>query len=345
MRHVLERQTARPASTSSTTASSRASASRSTCRSACRASAASSMRPSPRDFDDFPAVHAAAAAALPGRRKRIAIRRRRSARSATTGSARRPRTEYDLFQSALGALPSAARRDVHDRGLARHHRDHDAQRILRLLRSLRLRAGARDAQGIRADRVVRLYPADRCARPRARARALFQDKTDAEFLKIVELQHRGDQRGDWTAFRATASGCTVCWGNWEGPHTHDFPLADCCRCSTRPRSARSASSSPTRGTSTNTRRSKKAKLPPEMILICPASSTPRPISSSIPRWWRNRICEAVAAVGDRSRVIAGVDCGFGTFAGTESGVAETWSGRSSRRCREGADIATRRLWG
>ena len=36
----------------------------------------------------------------------------------------------------------------------------------------------------------------------------------------------------------------------------------------------------------------------------------------------NRILEAVDAVGDRTRVIASVDCGFGTFAGSEF-VAES----------------------
>jgi 5-methyltetrahydropteroyltriglutamate--homocysteine methyltransferase len=58
----------------------------------------------------------------------------------------------------------------------------------------------------------------------------------------------------------------------------------------------------------------------------------------------NRICEAVDAVGDRSRVIASVDCGFGTFAGNEY-VAEDVVWQKLKACREGADIATRRLWG
>ena len=30
----------------------------------------------------------------------------------------------------------------------------------------------------------------------------------------------------------------VCWGNWEGPHTHDFPLAGLLPLSIAPRSAR-----------------------------------------------------------------------------------------------------------
>ena len=36
----------------------------------------------------------------------------------------------------------------------------------------------------------------------------------------------------------------------------------------------------------------------------------------------NRICEAVKTIGDRSRVIAGTDCGFATSAGTEAVAAD-----------------------
>ncbi len=31
----------------------------------------------------------------------------------------------------------------------------------------------------------------------------------------------------------------------------------------------------------------------------------------------NRIAEAIDAIGDRERVLAGTDCGFGTFAGSD----------------------------
>ena len=57
-----------------------------------------------------------------------------------------------------------------------------------------------------------------------------------------------------------------------------------------------------------------------------------------------RIEQAVAAVGDRERVIAGADCGFGTFAGWEW-VAEDVVWLKLKTLREGADIATKRLWG
>ena len=45
-----------------------------------------------------------------------------------------------------------------------------------------------------------------------------------------------------------------------------------------------------------------------------------------------------------SRIIASIDCGFGTFAGSEL-VAEDVVWAKLKSCREGADIATRRLWG
>jgi 5-methyltetrahydropteroyltriglutamate--homocysteine methyltransferase len=57
----------------------------------------------------------------------------------------------------------------------------------------------------------------------------------------------------------------------------------------------------------------------------------------------NRICEAVDAVGDRTRVIASTDCGFGTFAGSEN-VAESVVWAKLAALRDGADLATERLW-
>jgi 5-methyltetrahydropteroyltriglutamate--homocysteine methyltransferase len=58
----------------------------------------------------------------------------------------------------------------------------------------------------------------------------------------------------------------------------------------------------------------------------------------------DRICQVVEAVGDRTRVIAGTDCGFGTFAGWEM-IAEDIVWAKLKTCSEGARIATGRLWG
>jgi 5-methyltetrahydropteroyltriglutamate--homocysteine methyltransferase len=58
----------------------------------------------------------------------------------------------------------------------------------------------------------------------------------------------------------------------------------------------------------------------------------------------NRLYEAVSAVGDRGRVIAGTDCGFGTSAAA-SPVSPDVVWAKLKACREGADVASRRLWG
>jgi 5-methyltetrahydropteroyltriglutamate--homocysteine methyltransferase len=57
-----------------------------------------------------------------------------------------------------------------------------------------------------------------------------------------------------------------------------------------------------------------------------------------------RLEAAVAAVGDRERVIASSDCGFGTFAGWEW-VTEDVVWAKLKACRQGADLASSRLWG
>ena len=57
----------------------------------------------------------------------------------------------------------------------------------------------------------------------------------------------------------------------------------------------------------------------------------------------DRICQVVDAIGDRTRVIASVDCGFGTFAGSEL-VAESVVWEKLRALQEGASLASRRLW-
>jgi 5-methyltetrahydropteroyltriglutamate--homocysteine methyltransferase len=57
----------------------------------------------------------------------------------------------------------------------------------------------------------------------------------------------------------------------------------------------------------------------------------------------DRLVAAAEVVGDRTRVLAGVDCGFGTFAGSQL-VEDSVVWTKLRTLREGADLATRRLW-
>ena len=134
----------------------------------------------------------------------------------------------------------------------------------------------------------------------------------------------------------------VCWGNYDGPHTHDVALEAVLPIFYTAKVG--ALSLPL----ANPRHQheyaviKRHPLPDGMILV------PGVIDSTTnyvehPEVVANRICEAVDAVGDRTRVIAATDCGFGTFAGSENVAASVvWA--KLRALSDGAAIATRRLW-
>lgn len=171
---------------------------------------------------------------------------------------------------------------------------------------------------------------------------IFQDKTEAEFVAICEQLV--------AAINIAIAGIPreqvrlhCCWGNWEGPHTHDIALA-----SLLPTLTKAAVGALSIEFS-NPRHQheyaalQRCKLPAEMILIPGVIDTTTNFVEH-PEVVARRIEEAVAVVGDRERVIAGTDCGFGTFAGREW-VAEDVVWAKLKSAREGADIASRRLWG
>ena len=171
---------------------------------------------------------------------------------------------------------------------------------------------------------------------------LFQDKSDGEFVKIIE-QHIAALNKALEGIPRDRVRLHICWGNWEGPHIYDIGLEPLLpvfyQANVGGLSIEFA----------NARRQheyaalRKHKLPDHMVLL------PGVIDSKInlvehPEVVAQRIETAVAAVGDRERVIASSDCGFGTFAGWEW-VAEDVVWLKLKTMREGADIATKRLWG
>ena len=171
---------------------------------------------------------------------------------------------------------------------------------------------------------------------------LFQDKSDAEYVKIVE-QHIAALNKALTGIPRDRVRLHICWGNWEGPHIFDIGLEPLLQAFYQ------ANVGALSIEFANARRQheyaalKKQKFPDNMILV------PGVIDSKInlvehPEVVAQRIEQAVAAIGDRERVIAGVDCGFGTFAGWEW-VAEDVVWLKLKTLREGADIASKRLWG
>ena len=135
----------------------------------------------------------------------------------------------------------------------------------------------------------------------------------------------------------------VCYGNWEGPHIHDVPLEKILPALyqakvgalsiefSNPRHAHEYDAL------------KKHPLPKDMLLIPGVVETTSNFVEH-PEVVARRIEEAVRAVGERERVIASTDCGFGTFTKREW-VIEPVVWLKLAAIRQGADIASARLWG
>jgi 5-methyltetrahydropteroyltriglutamate--homocysteine methyltransferase len=171
---------------------------------------------------------------------------------------------------------------------------------------------------------------------------MYRDLSDAEFIKRCEAHVAAINKGIAGIPRDRVR-LHLCYGNWEGPHIHDIPLEQILPALyTANVGALSIEFSNPRHAHEYTA-FKKHKLPDHMILI------PGVVESTSnfvehPEVVARRIEEAVAAVGDRERVMASTDCGFGTFTKREW-VIEQVVWLKLKAIREGADIASRRLWG
>ena len=170
----------------------------------------------------------------------------------------------------------------------------------------------------------------------------FDGLSDAEFLRRVELHVAAINAGIAGIPRERVR-LHVCWGNNDGPHIHDVPMAtilpELYRAEVGALSIEFA----------NPRHQheyaalRANPLPSHMLLMPGVLDTTTNIVEH-PEVVARRLEEAVAVVGDRERVIAGTDCGFGTFAGREY-VADEIVWVKLAAAAEGARIASGRLWG
>jgi 5-methyltetrahydropteroyltriglutamate--homocysteine methyltransferase len=171
---------------------------------------------------------------------------------------------------------------------------------------------------------------------------LFQDKSNAEFVKVAEMHVAAlnEALADIPRERVRLH---CCWGNYEGPHLHDIPMREILPVLYQAKVGGLSIEFANPRHQHEYAALKQARLPDQFVLLPGVidSLTNFVEHSEVVA---NRICQAVDAVGDKSRVIASVDCGFGTFAGQEY-VAEDVVWQKLKACRDGADIATNRLWG
>jgi 5-methyltetrahydropteroyltriglutamate--homocysteine methyltransferase len=166
--------------------------------------------------------------------------------------------------------------------------------------------------------------------------------SDNEFLRIAERNIAALNQAT-ANIPPQAMRMHLCWGNYEGPHTHDIPLAKildvCLRA--RPAGLSFEAANPRHAHEWEDLRG--AKIPDDKILI------PGVIDSTTnfvehPRLVAQRICHYADIVG-RERVIAGADCGFATFAFVNNAVAPSVVWAKLAALAEGAKIASERLWG
>ena len=134
----------------------------------------------------------------------------------------------------------------------------------------------------------------------------------------------------------------LCWGNYDGPHTHDVPLEPLLPLLYRARVGALSLPLASPRHQHELKAFRARPLPADMLFI------PGVIDSTTnvvehPEVVADRILAAVEVIGDRTRVLAGVDCGFGTFAGSQL-VEESVVWTKLATLKQGADLATRRLW-
>jgi 5-methyltetrahydropteroyltriglutamate--homocysteine methyltransferase len=134
----------------------------------------------------------------------------------------------------------------------------------------------------------------------------------------------------------------LCWGNYDGPHTHDVPLEPLLPIVYRARVGALVLPLATPAHQHELKAFRARPLPPEMLFVPGVIDSTSNVVEH-PEVVADRIVAAVETIGDRSRVLAGVDCGFGTFAGSQL-VEESIVWTKLRALRDGADLATRRLW-
>jgi 5-methyltetrahydropteroyltriglutamate--homocysteine methyltransferase len=252
------------------------------------------------------------------------------------------RKECDLFDRALAAesrrfvepfmtavTPGTAATIL----LNAHYQTHEAY-VMALAREMQKEYELIHARGF----VLQLDAPD-LAMERTR---LFQGESLAGFQRIVEIHIEAINRAV-ANIPADRVRLHVCWGNYDGPHVHDVPLEAILPILCRARVGGLSIEMANPRHQHEYKVIKRLGLPGSMVFL------PGVIDSTTnfvehPEVVADRIGQAVDAIGDRSRVIASVDCGFGTFAGSDV-VAESVVWAKLAALAEGARIASKRLWG
>jgi 5-methyltetrahydropteroyltriglutamate--homocysteine methyltransferase len=169
----------------------------------------------------------------------------------------------------------------------------------------------------------------------------FKHLSEEEFLRHAEIQVEALNHA-LANVPADRVRMHVCWGNYEGPHTHDIAIHKIMPIvlKAKPMALLLEGANPRHNHEWEYW--KTTKLPDDKILVpgvvettCNFVEHPEVVAQRIERY---------ANVVGRERVLAGSDCGFGTFAGFGP-VHPSVGWMKLKSLAEGARIASARLWG
>ncbi len=170
---------------------------------------------------------------------------------------------------------------------------------------------------------------------------LFADLSDDEFVKIaamhVEALNHALRDIDPARVRVH-----ICWGNYEGPHVCDIDMDKVFTTlmNTRARYVLFETSNPRHAHEWTVFRDRASEIPDDKVLVPGVVDTTTNFVKH-PELVAERIARFVGIVG-AERVIAGSDCGFGTFAGFGAVDPEIAYAKLTSLA-EGAALASSRL--
>ncbi len=170
---------------------------------------------------------------------------------------------------------------------------------------------------------------------------LFTDLSDDEFVKIAEshVEVLNHALRDIPRDRVRIH---ICWGNYEGPHVCDIDMAKVfdVLMKTHATYLLFETANPRHGHEWTVFRDRRHEIPADKILVPGVVDTTTNFVEH-PELVAQRIDRFVDIVG-ADRVIAGSDCGFGTFAGFGA-VDPEIAYAKLHSLAEGATLASRRL--
>jgi 5-methyltetrahydropteroyltriglutamate--homocysteine methyltransferase len=170
----------------------------------------------------------------------------------------------------------------------------------------------------------------------------FADLSTPEFLKIAEanVEALNHALRDIPPDRVRLH---LCWGNYEGPHHRDIPLRDILGVVLKARVQAISFEGANPRHEHEWAALKDVTLPDGLILIPGVlDSTTNFIEH--PELVAQRLVRYAEVVG-KENVMAGSDCGFGTFARTHYQVEPEIVWAKLRAMAEGAKLASAQLWG